>query len=175
MSIQHAHEALEDHLTEAHTEDDAFTVDTAEKADWAVRKIARRRRQLGAAEEVAAAEQTRIAECITDERRRCADDTAFLAGLLEGWHRRLLEDDPKAKTVRLPAGELVARKQPDRVEVDTDVFLLSQEQGSPLVRVKREPDKPEIMRHARQTGEVPAGVTIEQGDVRFTIVTEADR
>lgn len=62
-------------------------------------------------------------ECEADQAERLVHDEAYFAGLLAEWHREVLAEDPRQKTLRLPHGALTPRKAPDRFEVDEEEFL----------------------------------------------------
>ena len=137
-------------------------------AERMVRRVVRLRRQLDTDADVAKAEQARIADWYTTRAEATEKATEYLVACLRGYHETRLADDPKAKSIHLPSGTLKARRSPDRVEVDVTVFLAA-EPGAEWVRVKTEPDKPVILQHVKQTGELPAGVTLVPGEVRYTI------
>jgi phage host-nuclease inhibitor protein Gam len=159
------HESLEDHLEAAHDagienadESGMFAIVDLDRADWAVRKLARRRRKFADAEQVAAAEIARVTAWLNDQRRRHEADTAFLTSLLEAFHRRMLDEDPKAKTVRLPAGELVARKAPDKLVTDPETFIAwaKEHELTALIRVKEDVDA--------KTAKVRLGMSADEPD-----------
>lgn len=152
------------------------SVDNPELADRMIRRVLRERRLLQADEAVAASQIEQVQAWL--ERRRTEHDTSYLEACLQQYHEARLAADPKAKTIALPSGALVARKNPDRVSVDDATeFFAGQGDNPDLVRVKYEPDKPSILRHVRQTGEVPAGVSFVPGEVGYTIKAddEVDR
>lgn len=49
----------------------------------------------------------------------------FLTSLLEPYHRKILEADPKAKTIKLPHGDLKIRKQQPDFERDEEALVTS--------------------------------------------------
>lgn len=137
-------------------------------ADRMLRRVLRERRAVAADEAVAQSQIDQVNAWL--ERRRAAHDTSYLEACLRQYHEARLAADPKAKTIHLPSGQLVARKNPDRVTVeDATAFFAEQGDDPALVRVKYEPDKPSILRHVKQTGHVPAGVTFVPGEVGFSV------
>lgn len=153
-----------------------FSVGDLAQADQVLRRIARIRRQWAALDDVYATEIERLTERRNAERDKADRQIARAEELLAGFHRAALAEDPKAKTIRLPHGELVARKAPDRVEVDPDVFLDAVSEDSPLVRttIKRDPDRKALLAHIRDTGEALPGVELVTGEVRYSTRTEVD-
>lgn len=185
------HADLERHIT-ARVDDERFTVDSMEKADWAVRKIARERRRLAEARELAKAERSRIDEWEAEQTQRCETATAFFEDLLQNYHRRLLDDDPKAKTVRLPSGELVARKLPDSLICDggDDTIEWTEQHEPDAVVVRKTVDRSKMKRRLGvgsnerpegfeaidpATGEVVPGFWFQVGAVSFKVRTDVDQ
>jgi hypothetical protein len=156
-------------------------VDNPELADRMVRRIMRARRELAAAEEIAATERARIDEWLA--KRRAALDTSFLEMCLRTYHQRQLDANPKAKTIHLPAGDLVARKQPDRWHFDDEQGFIEWAQANhpDLVRTvtkvevaKADTKKVlEVIDDGRvidpATGERVPAVWVEPGKITFTV------
>lgn len=157
-----------------------FVVDGPETADWALRKLARVRARAAEAADLARRERDRITAWETAELERLANEGAYFTGLLEDWHRRVLDEEPRRKTIHLPAGDLHARKAPDRWAFDGNAFLQW------AVRAGRDEfvrtPAPEVDKAAAKkalevrdgavwdpaTGEVVDGVAVEPGEVRFS-------
>jgi hypothetical protein len=158
--------ALDD--TDAAYEAGLFEINNKDRANRTLWKIARLNADLTANEALYKSELDRLTEWIEDERARVAKAKTFLEDLLRGYHRTLHAVDGRL-TIRFPAGTLKAAKAKDRVEVDAPRFLADQPDGSPLVRVKREPDKPALLAHVKATGELPTGVTLVEGQVGFSV------
>lgn len=192
------YEELEDRILQAAPEDgrDGFTIDNLEKAEWAVRKIARARRHLAEAKELAHAEQSRIVEWLADEEHRYQQSVEFLEELLARYHRHVLDDDPKAKTIRLPGGELVARKAPDSLLIDEsderidDTYAWLEANEPAAIVTRRSIDKPTLKRKLVAsdkpesggflamdpvTGEVVPGVLFRLGETAFRVKTDGDQ
>lgn len=174
-------EALDTFKTEARTEE--FQVDTLERAIWAARRRASVESKMQSLRDTAQAEMDRIHLWLTEALAPYQHDMDYFDALLEGYHRRELDTDPKRKTIKLPDAELVSRKQPDAWEFDEDAFIASASFKHPdLVRVKHEIDKKEAKRLLTATdtgsvidasGEVVEGVTVTPGDVKFSVKAKA--
>ncbi len=147
-----------------------FAIVSKDRANRAVWRLGRELADLDSDEVLYSTEIQRLDQWIADRRRRVTNIRRFVEGLCEAFHAPILEHDKSRKTIKLPAGELQARKGPDSVEItDLGRFLDAQADGSPLVRVKREPDKPAVLRHVKDTGELPEGVTYVEGEVAFKV------
>lgn len=184
---------LTDHMTGDAPTAEGFTVDSLESADWAVRKIGQHRRRYAAAVDVATAEQGRIVEWLAEQEQRCEQATSYLVELLARYHHDLLVDDPKAKTVRLPSGELIARKRPDSLLIDEsdehvdETFAWCEANLPEAVVVRKSFDKNTLKRKLRPsatemvgdgfraidpaTGELVPGVMFKVGEVSFKVET----
>lgn len=158
-----------------------FVIDGPKTADWACRKLARLRGQMAANEDLADEERRRIDEWLGAENAKLQRDASFFEGLLCEWHRTVLDTEPDRKTVALPAGKLVARKQPARWTFDEDAFILWAVRSGHDELVRRpapEVDRAEAKRLFKvldgivvdpASGEAPQGVTVEPGDVRYSV------
>lgn len=162
-----------------------------EQADWQVRKLARLRRLMADNDALASAEVARVREWLAEENGKLERQAAFYEDNLTNFHRALLEQDPKRKSISLPAGALKARKHPDRIEIlDVDVFVAwAAGAGRPeFIRTKVEPVKGEIKRLLAvgqafadageilghilidpTTGEAAQGVCLVPGEISFTV------
>jgi phage host-nuclease inhibitor protein Gam len=170
--------ALEEHLldalepeTQGTDEQKSFVIDDNGAADWALRKIAQKQRLIAENEELAEREIARIREWLTDANGPLQNEIANLELLLTDYHRRLLAEDDRRKTVKLPAGNLKARKLPDNVEVtDEDAFIeWAEAERHTLLRITTAPDKNAIKQAVLKDGEVIPHVAAVKGDLKFSI------
>jgi len=147
--------------------------------------IARRRQERVEAWQ---AEQQAIQALIDAENRRAQQQGGFFEGLLTHWHGRVLEVDPKAKTIPvMPGVTCQARKSPDGVDYGEEdllgVFLLNNRPDliKPVVRktelkkeVRFDGNTALIPNVDREMVEVP-GVRPKPGEVKFTVKLELRR
>ena len=155
-----------------------FTVTDLASADWAIRKLARARKNYREVADYVQEERERLNDVLSDAGIRADDTERFFGGLLTEYHLRLLEDDPKRKTIKLPSGELKARKNPDRVVIaDPDAFVCAVGMDSPLVKVEAKPLLAEVKKALKDgpivtaDGEVVEGIEVVEGDVKVTVDT----
>jgi hypothetical protein len=171
-----------------------FRIDSLEKANWAISKIAKRRAELAEQIAFANAERERLDHWVAEMERVCKQRTEFLEGELRRYHEDRLADEgidladidedawrkAKGKTLKLPAGELRARRSPARVEVDDETFVpWAEHNATDLIRSNPVPCKPAIKQVAKPTedghavdaatGEILPGVTWVEGDIRFSV------
>ncbi len=152
-------------------------------AIWALRKLAKLAREKAEIDRAAAEEIARIGAWQAEETNRLTADMGYFEALLTDYHRRLLEADPRAKTVKLPGGQLRARAQQPEYARD-DERLLAWLEGNELseyVKVKKSPDwsglKAAIVIQGeaviyRETGERIDGVTVAERPVKFSVEVE---
>lgn len=149
-----------------------FTVEDIASAEWALRKLCRARDRHAENARYVDAELDRLRAWLAQSQAELDDAEGFFGGRLEAWHRQLLEDDGRRKTVVLPSGALKARQSPARVEVaDGEAFVCCHGFDSPLVRVTAKPDLVAVKRAVLTDGEALPGVEVVVGEVRFTVVT----
>lgn len=152
------------------TEPDSFIVDSESKADWALRKIREAEARIAQVQQFA---QKRIDEInawvdkITANEQRSIE---YFSGLLEVYHRKQFEANPRLKTIKLPSGELQIRKaQPQYARDDEKLVAWLKVRYPELVKVKETPDWSEAKKRFQiagrrlvdpDTGELVDGVEV---------------
>ena len=101
-------------------EKERFVVDNEQKANWALRKIKQLQEKQKENAALAASEIRRIAEWERDVNGELQNNINFFTRLLSDYHRQVLEQDPKAKTIKLPYGTLKMRAQQPEYIRDND-------------------------------------------------------
>ncbi len=187
MAVNDYREALDEALDQTYpipeTEEarQAFRINDLDQAGWAVRKYARIEDKRSELRNLAAVEIARIQAWLEREEEKLDRDASFFLNLLADYHRRILEADPKAKTIRLPHGTLQMRaQQPEFRRDDAKLlqFLESSPSGQAYIRVKREPDwaklKPVLVlgpdgQVLNRDGEIIPGVVYEERPPKFDV------
>lgn len=154
-----------------------FRVTDMRRATWAMGRLRAALEQIGEIEGTAA-EQRRLidawAERETGLLRRRAE---YFEGLLTEWHAAVLAEDPNRKTVRLPGGELKARKAPDGVEIEsTEQFIAWALTARPeFVRTttQQSVSLPLVKQAVLKDGEALPGVTVRHGLVNHSVAVAA--
>ena len=160
-----------------------FTIETKEQVIWALRKIAAIERARKESQLAAQAEMDRIKNWLAEEERRADQAREYLDYLLEDYHRRQLVKNPKAKTIKLPHGELQLRAQQPEFTRDEVALMAWARENRPGFIIK--PPLPEPMldwaglRKALKivegkaidplTGEVIPGITVTKRQSKFQI------
>jgi phage host-nuclease inhibitor protein Gam len=150
---------------------EGFVIDTMEKAEWAMRKLAKITRDNKNDEEMAQVELDRINGWLTERQLSRKREVEFFEGLLTKYHSDLLLIDGKLKTVKLPHGTLKARKLPDKWEYN-DSAILAWAKGKDrqeMIRVKEEVVKDAVKKAVKEDGESIPGVTIVPQGISYGV------
>lgn len=179
-----------------HMPDGRWRVTDEGSADWAVRKLARARetaantraqanRQRKAIQEAVAPYLQQLDEWEAERIDALDRDAGHWEALLAEYHRQVLTEDERAKTVKLPHGKLVARKQPDAWEAeDTVVIDWATKVGAhEILTTKTLLQRAEMKKtlSVATTGEVVwggelvPGVRVIPGEVKYSVDTEGDK
>lgn len=173
---------LRDHMDESlepenlAREREGFRIDNDGAADWALRKLAVIEKRMADADALADEEIQRVQEWLAQKRDEYERDRAWFDEQLEDYHRRVLEEDGKRKTIKLPAGTLHARKLPDNVEIaDVDAFVAwARGEREDFIRTSYAVDKAALKQAVLKDGEAIDGVTKVDGETTFKVEVRND-
>ena len=160
-----------------------FIIDDDQKANWALRKIRQLQEKRKANIQLAEAEIERINTWLKEVNGDLEQSIDYFTGLLEGYHRQVLEQDPKAKTIKLPYGKLKMRAQQPEFIRDNDKLLswLKQSNKTDYIVVKESPDWAQLKKTLQvagnalvdtETGEVVEGVEVVEREPKFSVEVE---
>ena len=150
-----------------------FKVDTRDKAEWAMTALARAERNLTDKRHAAQVLIARIQERCEQMCKRDVDTVAKMTDLLHPWAQVEIAKSGGQKHVKLVAGDIGYRQNPERIEwvgTETDLAALPDE----LKRVKIEPNKVAAKKLIKEKGELPAGFEIVAGDIQWYVKTNLD-
>jgi phage host-nuclease inhibitor protein Gam len=145
-----------------------FTVDSLDKANWAMAKIARAEERAERRKLAAEAYKSRVDAWLTDANKADLDTVDHLTEMLRPWAETEIAKAGKTKHVKLLGGEIGYRQSPERLDWvgnDADLAALP----DTLKRVKVEPDKVAAKAQIKATGEIPAGFNVVPGEVRWYV------
>lgn len=101
-----------------------FRITDEGMADWAIRKIAKARKEFDEAGKVADAQIARISDWLARKKRDMERTEEFFGGLLRAYYQPQHEADPKRrKTFRLPSGQVQFRAQQPEYKRDDEALL----------------------------------------------------
>lgn len=157
-----------------------FIIDDDQKANWALRKIRQLQEKRVANIELAENEIERINMWLDDINSELEQSIDFFTGLLEQYHRRIFEQDPKAKTIKLPYGKLKMRNQQPEYRRDDEKLLswLKQTGKTDYIVVKESPAWAQLKKTLQvagnalvdpETGEVAEGVEVVERGPKFSV------
>jgi len=142
-----------------------WAIDNPDAADWALCRIGEAVEALAEVDGVFERQLRQLQNWRDREHDARQRTVAYFESKLADYHRELLDENPKNKTVHLPHGTLTARKAPDRVEIAEGMAP-----ALPLEfqRVTITADKRGVLAHIKATGEILPGVTLISGELKFT-------
>lgn len=160
----------------------AFRLTDEGMADWAIRKIAKARKEFDEAGKVADAQIARISDWLARKKRDMERTEEFLGGLLRAYYLPQHEEDPKRrKTFRLPSGQVQFRaQQPEYVRDDEALlkWLKKTKRRTYIEKIER-PKWGELKKSLTQhgdymideNGEVVTGIQVIERPTAIRIVT----
>lgn len=167
---EHLDASIEEPQTEEERE--SFSIRDEGAANWALRKLARIRAEQEKNADLARLEIERVNAWLDEVNLQLGARAEFFEGHLIDYHRGLLAEDEKRKTVKLPAGTLSARKVPDNVEIADDFLERAIDLFPEFIRTKKELDKRAVKEAVLNDGQILPGVTRIEGSINFSIKTE---
>lgn len=166
------------------TEREQFVIDTKEKASWALRKLAKIKKAMDENKAIADAEIKRTQEWLAKENEYLQQDEDYFINLLNLYHASVLEEDPKAKTIKLPFGTLKARdQQPEYVRDEEKLLLWAKAKRPDMVKVKESVDWATLKKTVSavqngvaidENGQPIDGVTVLERGVKLSVEVDVD-
>jgi hypothetical protein len=96
-----------------------FQITGIDSLNWAFRKLSAYKAKASEVEQLAQAERERIDRWEEEQKKSIQQNIEFFEQLISEYHAKVLQDDPKAKTLSTPYGKSKARKskaQPEKVD-----------------------------------------------------------
>lgn len=182
-------QALDDYLLDAYDEPqeqeerEQFRIKNDDEANWAMRKIAKARKEFAEAERQAERERERIDAWLAGKRKAKERDEEFFVGLLTAYYLPQHMDDPKRKTFKLPAGAFQVRQQQPEFQRDDAALVqwLESHVMPDYLEVVKKPKWGELKKATEahgdrlvlaSTGEIVDGVLVVPRGLKFTVATE---
>ena len=179
-------QALDDYLLGAYGEPqeqerEQFKIKDDDMANWAIRKIAKARKEFAEAEQQAERERERIDAWLDGKRKARERAEEFFTGLLTAYYLPQHMEDPKRKTFTLPAGVFqVSQQQPEYQRDDAALvqWLESHVMPDYLETIKKHKwaELKKLIEAkggvATVAGEVVDGITVVPRGLKFTVATE---
>ncbi|AST97317.1 host-nuclease inhibitor Gam family protein [Shouchella clausii] len=104
--------------------EERFKITDQESLNWAFRKIAALKTQMEETDAIAAKEIERIHLWAAEQHKPVKQSIEFFESLIAQYHMQLLEENPKAKTLKTPHGKSKStRRKPAPVAVNKDKLL----------------------------------------------------
>lgn len=155
-------------------EAEGFAIDSTDRAEWALSRIAHAEGEI--AKKVAHYEAAvkRAQEWLLSDSKPHQRTIETMTELLRPWANLEVARNGKKKSVKLIGGEVGFRAGPARLEVTDEAAAVEWlKAGHPeCIRVTFAIDKRETMQLIEKGGEVPPGVEVVAGEVRFHVKAE---
>ncbi len=160
-----------------------FKVHDLASATWVMRKLRLLAEKETEIKKVAENELQLIQSWLTGETKSIQQERDFFTGHLESYHRKLLAEDSKSKTVKTPYGKLKLTKQQPIFDKEDEVIAKWAKANRPAVLIPQ-PDKLDWATLKGQlqvsgnkvvdmeTGEVVPGVVVTARPEKFSVEVE---
>ena len=171
-------------LEETQEEQQSFEILNLDALNWAFRKVTAIKAKMAENTALADAERARINAWEEKENQKHADSISFFEQKIAEYHRRVLVEDPKQKTISTPYGKSksIARKpQLKNVKDSEELLNYAERAGEQFVKIKKDVAWAELKKvlsiHETETallpvdgnGEIVPGVIVEPASVSFKV------
>jgi hypothetical protein len=150
-----------------------FVVDTQSKAEWAMATLARSERNIGMRKNTVREIQMKIEARLAEANKRDEDTVRKMTELLRPWAELEIAKQHGAKHLKLVAGDVGYRQNPDRLDVVNEKDAIAALPPE-CIRTKVEVDKVAVKKLIKTTGEVPDGCMLVDGDVQWYVKTNVN-
>lgn len=164
-------QTIDEDLFPEEAEPRGFSIDTLEKAEWALDKIGKAENRIQRFTELVAKRKTEMDARLAEVTKPDRETVSRMGEMIRPWAELEIAKAGKRKSMQLMGGEVGFRQSPARLEVDDpDAAVVALEAEHPeCVRVKKEVAKTEVKKLIESTGMMPAGVRLVAGEIRFYI------
>lgn len=170
-------ESLNKYIAEVQdVDEERFVIDSDEKADWALRKIAEAENEIEKVEYFAETQIRQIENWKAKQTEKHNNSIEYFKSLLAEYLHNKRKENPKLKSITLPTGNVGFRKKPVKWVYNDEVVLktLESENLDDFIKIEKKLDKQSIKKAFEvvngkvinpETGQVIEGIEIqEQGE-----------
>jgi hypothetical protein len=182
MAVEHLQAFLDSLYEPPEQEKQAFAIDNDGSADWALRKIKQCQNRIDEIQATAKEQISLIERWMLDEAKKEEDSIVYFTGLLDNYHRKLYEEDPRRfKSIKLPNGVIKRVKTQPTFERDEEELLRWLEKQGNMENFINRTAKAKWGELKKQvavsgnvcvmpiTGEVVEGVTVTHNEEAFKV------
>ncbi len=162
---------LEDELFPEEHQSQGFLVDSAEKAEWALSKIARSEHRIQELAALAEAAKARIDARLEEITKADRATVARLGDMIRPWASVEVAQNGKRKSIQLLNGTVGFRQSPASLVVTDEAAAVAwlEANGGAFVRVKKSVDKLGLKKAIEEGGPLPDGVELPPAEVNFYV------
>lgn len=187
-SLERETEEAEEGETEAAPERQRFKIENKEQLFWVMKKYRKIMEEKLENEAVAEKEIERIKNWLEKENEKLQQRLDFFAGLVEEYHRTLLEQDPKKKTLTTPYGSSKLRNLGPELIYDDERLIAwieaNTEEPEKYINIKKTPNKQRLKKDTevvddrllvfKDTGEIVEGIAVLPRPPKFSIEIDVE-
>lgn len=165
--------------------EEGFVVDTLEKLSWVIRKVAYFQKEIDEVNDLAELEINRINEWKDKQLNQLESNKNFLSNKAFEYHYKVLQEDPKKKSISTPYGKVKSTNRKPSVEkVNEDELKMFVKVNKPYLLEVQEVEKLNWAELKKQLniveingefkvvdddGQLVSGVTVKPGDITFKV------
>jgi phage host-nuclease inhibitor protein Gam len=155
-----------------------FEINSLELAEWAMRKIARARKEIERFDEAAQKIIDKIkarVELLAKPHERTIETMTIL---LEPWIGiEIAKQGAKKRSYNLIGGKAGYRSNPNSIEIVDEQIAIKwlEENALECIVIKKSISKKAVNELICNTGEVPSGIEVKQGETKFYVTTDVDK
>jgi hypothetical protein len=169
-------ESLDNYLDEQIT--DRFTIDSLEKADWAVRKLSKHQRNIEQIKELSGKRIAAIVEWSAKEIAIEQSSVAYLESLLRPYAESQIKPTDKKRSLKVPSGSFGLKKRQPNFILDKEKLTAWAKQSAPAFIKTEESVKWAELKETltvkgnvaiTKDGEIVDGLTVEEQPYTLTV------
>jgi len=157
-------QSLNEHIANKVNEDGRFVIDTDEKADWALRKIAEAENEIEKVEHYAESQIRQIESWRTKQTEKHHNSIEHFQSLLTEYAINKRKEDKSFKSITLPSGNIGYRRLQDKwvYNDETMIKTLESENLNDYVKVEKKLDKRELRKYIKDNCTIVDGKVIDE-------------
>jgi hypothetical protein len=162
-----------------------FQITGIDSLNWAFRKLSAYKAKAVEVEQLAKAERERIDRWEEEQKKSIQQNIEFFEQLIQEYHAKVLQEDPKAKTLSTPYGKSKARKTKAQPEKADENLLLQHVKENGMTEFVKESIKWGDLKKTLQVvevngkqvvidenGQVVPGVVVKPESITYSVEVE---
>ncbi len=149
----------------------AFTIDSLQKANWAISKISRAEASIAQRQIAAEAYKAKVDAWLAQANKDDIATVDAITGMLKPWAEVEIAKAGKTKHVKLLGGEIGYRQSPSHLEVTDEAAAIAWAEAHcpEAVKVEKRLVKTPLKDAIQKRGEMPDGAELVAGEVHWYV------